>query len=178
MIGAYVLVTASDDYLVRREPHRRAHVERLLALRGQGLVIAAGPAPDGRTAEVFYRTSDRAQVERLVEDDPYTQAGVWTAFTVRGISALVEPTSEAPVSLDGSRRVTIVEAPTTDPGAARLALVELRATGRLAFGGVLDDGRTLAVVACAEEGVAVGLLAETGLWSAEGLTPHPWLYVL
>jgi uncharacterized protein YciI len=43
-------VTAAEDYLTRRQPHRTAHLVRLQDLRARGILIGGGPAPDGRTA--------------------------------------------------------------------------------------------------------------------------------
>ncbi|MGH8906319.1 MAG: hypothetical protein ACRD0K_07355 [Egibacteraceae bacterium] len=178
MIAAHVRVTTAPDYLTRREPHRQAHVERLLLLRSQGLVIAAGPAPDGRSAEVFYRTSEPGQLERLVTDDPYTRGGAWAAHVARDFSVFVSPASSPPVVLDGSRLVTILEGPAEDPEKAPLALAELRAGGRLAFGGLFEEGQTLAVLATDDPRAATRWLAETGLWSGDRLTARPLLYVL
>ena len=49
MIVYHVAVQTADDYLQKREPHRKAHLERLMGLRSQGLVIGGGPSPDGRS---------------------------------------------------------------------------------------------------------------------------------
>ena len=66
MIVCHVAITTSGDYLQRREPHRQAHLERLMGLRAQGLVIGGGPAPDGRSADVFYRVGQPGDLRRLV----------------------------------------------------------------------------------------------------------------
>ncbi|MGH8907967.1 MAG: YciI family protein [Egibacteraceae bacterium] len=121
MIAAHVWVTTSPDYLTRREPHMEAHIDRLLALRSQGLVVAGGLAPDGKSVDVFYGTSEP---ERLVEDDPFTRAGAWTAYKARSFSAFVGPVVACPpVALDGSRLATIVEGQAEDPRRAWTALV-------------------------------------------------------
>jgi uncharacterized protein YciI len=178
MLPAHVFITTAENYLTLREPHRQAHIARMVRLRAQGLVIGGGPTPDGRTAEVFYRASEPGHLERLVEDDPYYQHRVWTAYTVRTFSTFVEPQSQPPVVLDGSRHVTILEGPADDPDKAQRALIELRGAGRLAFGGLFGDGRTLAVVASDDARTAIDWLSETGLWSAGHLTARPLLYVL
>ena len=40
MIVYHATVTAADDYLERRAPHRQAHIERVTGLRAQGLLRA------------------------------------------------------------------------------------------------------------------------------------------
>jgi hypothetical protein len=173
-----VSVNAAPDYLTRREPHRQAHIERLLGLRAGGAVVGGGPAPDGRTADLFYRLNRPDQLRPLVEEDPYYVGGVWSAYTPRSFAQFVEPWEQPPVVLDGSRRLTIVEGPASDAEMAQLALVELRGAGRLAFGGSFDGRATLVVLRTADPAEATGWLGETGFWSAERLAARPWLYVL
>jgi len=64
----HVAITAAADYLARRADHRAQHLERIVGLRTQGAVIAGGPAPDGKTADLFYRAPDLDVVTRLVEE--------------------------------------------------------------------------------------------------------------
>ena len=178
VIVVHVAVTTVEDYPTRREPHRRAHIERLAELRAGGVVIAGGPSPDGRTADIFYRLTRSDQLAPLVEEDPYRRGGVWTGYRARSFSRFVEPWELPPIVLDGSRRVTVVEGPAAEPEMAQLALVELRGRGRLAFGGAFDDGETLVVARSADPAEAVGWLAETGFWAAPTLRARPLLHVL
>jgi len=100
VIVYHAAVTTVDDYVSRREPHRRAHVERLLGLRQAGLVIGGGPAPDGKTADIFYRVQQTAQLEAIVEEDPYWVGGVWTRYTPRSFKEFIE------LYLGGTARAT------------------------------------------------------------------------
>ncbi|OGK98708.1 MAG: hypothetical protein A3E31_15500 [Candidatus Rokubacteria bacterium RIFCSPHIGHO2_12_FULL_73_22] len=178
MIVVHVALTAAEDYLTRRESHRRAHLERVQGLRAAGILIGGGPSPDGRTAELVYRLQQPAQVTHAIEEDPYWTGGVWTRYEPRSFAAFVEPWELVPVVLDGSRRVTVVEGPAAEPDLAQVALVELRGAGRLAFGGFLDAGRTLAVMNSPDAAQALGWLTETGLWTADALAARPLLRVL
>ena len=58
MSVVHVRITCADDYVARRAPMRQAHIERLLALRRAGALVAGGPDPAGRIAELFYRAPD------------------------------------------------------------------------------------------------------------------------
>jgi len=178
MIAVHVAIETAENYLIRREPHRRAHIERLMGLRADGMVIGGGPAPDGRTADVFYRLTRADQLAPLVEEDPYYLGRVWTAYRPRSFAQFVEPWELPPVVLDGSRRVTIVEGPSGDLDMAQFALIEMRGAGRLAFGGFFDDGQTLAVVRSPDDAEAVGWLAETGFWVSAELRARPLVHVL
>jgi uncharacterized protein YciI len=174
----HATIATSEDYLGRRAAHRQAHLDRILGLRTQGLVVAGGPAPDGRTAEVFYRVQQRSDVIRLIEEDPYYLAGAWTSYTLRLFTEFVEPLELPPLVTDGSRRVTLVEGVALRTDKARLALIGLRGAGQLGFGGVFDGGATLALLTTADAGEALGWFAETRSWKEGSLTARPFLYVL
>lgn len=178
MSVVHVAVRTAGDYLARREPHRQAHIERLAALRAAGVVIAGGPAPDGRTADLFYRPARPEGLAALVEEDPYHRGGAWVGYEPRPFARFVEPWSLPPVVLDGSRRASLVEGPALDADLAQLALVELRGQGRLAFGGAFGDGRVLAVFQAADPDEAAGWLAGSGAFAPGVLRARPWLYVL
>lgn len=174
----HATIATSADYLERRVKHRQAHLERIVGLRAQGLVVAGGPAPDGRIAEVFYRVQQPSDVNRLIEEDPYYLAGAWRAYTLRAFSEFIEPLELPPLVTDGSRRVTLVEGVALQADKANLALMELRRVGRLGFGGFFEGGATLALLTAANTAEALGWLAETGFWEERTLTARPFFYVL
>ena len=178
MVFCHVAITTVDDYATRREPHRRAHLDRLMALRGGGVVIGGGPSPDGKTADVFYRAPGEREAVALVDDDPYVKGGAWTRYALTAFSHFLEPWQLPPLVTDGSRRATIVEGRVPDVDMASFALIEARGAGRMAFGGFFADGRSLALMSSADAAEATGWLAETGLWATETLTARPFLYVL
>ena len=179
MTVVHVRTICAEDYLARRAPVRQAHIERLLRLRATGALVAGGPDPGGRTAELFYRVPDPGALREIVEGDPYHRAGAWTGYVPRNFETFVDPwEAEPPVVLDGSRPALVVEGPTSDRDMAQLALVELRGAGRVVFGGFLPDGSTVAVARTADTDEATGWLAETGSWKAADLTARAWLYVI
>ncbi len=152
MIVYHAGVTTAADYITRREPHRKAHLERLTALRARGLCIGGGPAPDGLSADIFYRVEQPGDVTRLIEEDPYFTGGAWM--------------------------VTLVEGEAADPEMASFALIEARGAGRMTFGGFFPDGQTLALMRASDPDEAVASLGETGLWKPETLRGRPLLHVL
>jgi uncharacterized protein YciI len=178
VIVFHVAVTTTEDYVAKREPHRRAHIERLQGLRGAGILVGGGPAPDGRSVDLFYRLQQPSQVTPVVEEDPYFLAGAWTAYTPRSFTHFVEPWEQVPVVLDGSRGATIVEGPAVDEDMAQFALIEARGSGRLAFGGLFEGGQTLAVMKTPRRDEGLAWLADTGFWQRPALRARPWLHVL
>ncbi len=178
MIVYHIAITAAPDYLTRRETHRRTHLERVQGLRHAGILVGGGPAPDGITADMFYRLQQPAQLAHAIEEDPYWTGGVWTTYEPRSFAQFIEPWEMVPVVLDGSRQVTIVEGLVADPEMAQFALIELRGAGRLAFGGFFEGGRTLAVLNTPDPQAARGWLTEPGFWEPGTLVARPWLHVL
>lgn len=178
MIVYQIALTAADDYLTRREAHRRVHLERVQGLRAAGILIGGGPSADGKTADLIYRLQQPGQVKHAIEEDPYWLGGVWTAYTSRSFTQFVEPWEMVPVVLDGSRKVTIVEGPTAEHDMAQFALIEMRGAGRLHFGGFFDGGRTWAMMKTPDPAEALAWFEETGFWKPGALTTRPLLYVL
>lgn len=177
MIVFHVAITAADDYRTRREPHRRAHLERMEGFRAAGAVIGGGPAPDGRTADIVYRLQRPDQITPVIEEDPYRVNGVWTRWVPRSFTEFVEPWELPPMVTDGSRPATVIEGPVADRDMAQFALIEMRGAGRLAFGGLFEDGATWALVKTTDAATALGWFTETGFWAA-GLRARPLLHVL
>jgi len=178
MIVHHAAITAAPDYLERRAPHRQAHLERLLELRARGIVIGGGPAPDGKTADVFYRVNEAGQIKSLIEEDPYYVNGVWTGYRLQTFVQFVEPWELPAVVTDGSRKGILAEGVTADPDMATFALIELRGAGRLAFGGFFEGGQTLGLFRTADAEEALGWLSDTGFWKPESLTSRPLVWVL
>lgn len=178
MLVYHARITAAEDYLERRTPHRQVHLERLLGLRAQGFVIGGGPAPDGHTADVFYRVPQSSDIVQLIEEDPYFLAKVWTGYALGTFAQFVEPWELPPVVTDGSRRVMLVEGIAEQPDMATFVLIELRGAGRLVFGGFFEDGAALALMKTPDPDAALGWLAETGFWKDGSLTARPLLHVL
>lgn len=178
MIVYHVGITAAEDYVAKREPHRQAHLERLMGLRQRGLVIGGGPAPDGRRADIFYRVQQAEDITRLIEEDPYWTGGVWTAYEPRSFAQFLEPWELPPLVIDGSRKATIVEGLAPDVEMASFALIEARGAGRMAFGGFFPRGETLALMRSEEAEPTLDALGATGFWKDGSLRARPLLYVL
>ena len=178
MIVFHVAITTHPEYVTKREPHRHAHLERLAGMRQGGAVIGGGPAPDGSSVDIVYRVQQPPQLKLMIEEDPYWVAGAWTGYRERSFTEFVEPWQLAPIVVDGSRRVTLVEGHMDDPDMAQFVMIEMRGAGRLVFGGAFADGATLGFMKTEDPDEAKGWYAETGFWTPESLTARPLLHVL
>jgi uncharacterized protein YciI len=178
VIVYHVAITTAGDYLAKREPHRQAHLERLMGLRQRGLVVGGGPAPDGRSADIFYRVQQALDLKRLIEEDPYWTGGAWTAYDPRSFAQFLEPWELPPLVTDGSRKAAIVEGTAPDVEMGSFALIEARGAGRMAFGGFFPGGLTLALMRVEDPETAIQDLSATGFWTDGSLKARPLLYVL
>jgi len=178
VIVYHVGVTTVEDYAAKREPHRRAHLERLQGLRAVSICLGGGPAPDGRRVDLVYRLQRPDQIKNALEEDPYWLGGAWTHYEPRSFSQFVEPWEMVPIVLDGTRRAVIVEGPVEQHDMAQFALIELRGAGRLHLGGFFEDGRLWALTKTADAEQARGWFADTGFWKTDALTTRPLLHVL
>jgi hypothetical protein len=59
-----------------------------VSLRDDGRVVAGGPEPDGRAANIFYRVVDRAELDRLLAENEFNRAGLFTASHPRAFAEL------------------------------------------------------------------------------------------
>ena len=178
MIVYQVGITTVDDYVAKREPHRRHHIERLQGLRAAGICLGGGPSVDGRRVDLLYRLQQPWQLKHAIEEDPYWMGGAWTGYEPRSFTQFVEPWEMVPVVLDGTRRASIVEGPVAQHDMAQFALIEMRGAGRLHLGGFFEGGQTWALLKTADEAEARAWVLDTGFWKAGGLTTRPLLHVL
>lgn len=178
MTTFHVALAFGDDYFTRREAHRAIHLERFERLRASGALIGGGPAPDGKTADLFVRLPEANQLKAAIEDDVYWRNGLWTAYTFRSFSDFVEPRELVPIVPDGSRRATIVQGAPRRSDIAQVALVSLRDADRVVLGGFFADGRMLALSRSMDPDEALGWFRETGAWGPDALTARPFIHVL
>jgi uncharacterized protein YciI len=178
VIVFHIAIRTAEDYLTRREAYRREHLERLQGLRAAGILIGGGPAPDGTSADLFYRLQQPGQIKHAIEEDPYWTGGAWVGYEPRSFAQFVEPWEMPPVVVDGSRKVTIVEGPTAEHDMAQFALIEMRGAGRVHLGGFFEGGQTLALANTPDVETALGWFRESGFWKVDALHARSFLHVL
>ena len=168
----------ADDYLTRREPHRRAHIERLQGLRAGGILIGGGPAPDGRSADIFYRLQQPGQLKTPWRRIPYWTGGAWTRYEPRSFSQFVEPWE---MVAGRARRLPAGHDRRGPDARARHGPVRPDRDARRGPAGLrrlLRGRQTLALAKSADPAEARRWFADTGFWPAERLTTRPLLHVL
>jgi uncharacterized protein len=172
----HVHFTCAPDYMARRLPFRPAHLKQLASLRADGRVVAGGPEPDGTAASIFYRVRDAAELSRLIEDNEFQRAGLFTAHRPRAFADFLEPLDPPPI--DMGLKVTMIEGPVSDREKARAGLIDLQRQARVAFAGFFEDGTALAAVRSPSADQAMTWLADAGGWDRTVLTARAWSQTL
>ena len=171
----HVHFTCAADYMARRLPFRPAHLKRLAGLRDDRRVVAGGPEPDGTAANIFYRVGGSDELARILEDNEFNRAGLFTASHPRAFADFLEPIELPPV--DAGLAAVIVEGAPSDRAAARSGLAALQRAKRAAFGGFFEDGSALAVIRTPDTAEAMRWLVDSGGW-APALTARAWSQTL
>jgi uncharacterized protein YciI len=172
----HVRFICAPNYMARRLPFRPAHLTQLASLREQGRVVAGGPDPGGADAHIFYRVADLAALMRLLEENEFNRAGLFSSHHPRAFTEFLDPLEVPPV--DAGLRATIVEGVPVDRQSARAGLAALQQEKRAAFGGFLADGAGLAVIRTAGAEEAIAWLAEAGGWERARLLARAWSQTL
>jgi uncharacterized protein YciI len=178
VIVYHVAITTADDYLTRREAHRQTSFEHLMGLRAHGMIIAAGPAPDGRSCDLFCRVQQPGDIEKVVQTSPLFVDGLWTGYSPRSFAEFLEPWELPPPRPDETRLATLVEGATPDAEMASFVFIEERGAGRLLFGGFFPDGSSLAFMTSADPAAAIAPLDASGLFTTGTLRARPLLHIL
>ena len=172
----HVRYTCAPDYLARRLPFRPAHLRQLASLREEGLVVAGGPEPDGTAAHIFYRVAESGELTRLLEENEFNRAGLFSASHPRAFAEFLEPLDLPP--LDAGLASTIVQGAVADRSAARSGLAALQRQKRAAFGGFFEGAEGLAVLRTPDAGEAIAWLIEAGGWDPLNLVARAWSQTL
>lgn len=71
---------ANQDKIAATRPRHR---EYLTALHAQGKIVASGPFEDDSGALIIYEADGPEELEALITNDPFHEAGVFAAWTPR-----------------------------------------------------------------------------------------------
>ncbi len=72
-----------ENAIEKRTPFRQAHLDGLAQQKEQGILVTLGPTKDNTQVFGIYDAPDEATVKELIENDPYWQNGIWTAYEVK-----------------------------------------------------------------------------------------------
>src|SRR5262245_10539132 len=93
--------TVAEDYVTRRAPYRKAHLEHAWRSVGRGeLVLGGALANPPDAAILLFRCDSPAPVDAFAKDDPYVKNGVVTAWRVREWTTVAGTEAATPILPD------------------------------------------------------------------------------
>jgi uncharacterized protein YciI len=63
--------------------HRPAHRKYLQDLLATNKLVAAGPITDDSGSLIVYHAADEAEVQRIIENDPFHKAGIFISWQIK-----------------------------------------------------------------------------------------------
>jgi hypothetical protein len=87
-----------DDYVERREKHRREHIALARAAVARGELVLGGALADPADGVVLLFRGDCSEAaEQFARSDPYVAHGIVTKWRVRAWTTVVGPEAEVPL---------------------------------------------------------------------------------
>ena len=71
-----------DDALIKREPFRNQHLNRLKTLKDSDVLVTLGPTKCTKYLFGIFHAKDENQVRDLIEEDIYWEKGIWTKYNI------------------------------------------------------------------------------------------------
>jgi uncharacterized protein YciI len=87
-VAKFVVELVYGEDRDRRLEVRPAHREYSKELAARGVLLAGGPYADERGAMLVYEAADADELQRVLDADPYTEAGVIAETSVREWNAV------------------------------------------------------------------------------------------
>ncbi len=73
----------------KREPFRKEHLERVVKLMNEGVLLVAGGFDDMKTSLLVFDVESEDAATAVIETDVYWREGIWTDMSVRKLNRVV-----------------------------------------------------------------------------------------
>ena len=71
-----------NDAIIKREPYRKEHLNRLRNLKEQNILITLGPTKCSKYLFGILNGNSEKQVRDLLEEDIYWEKGIWISLDI------------------------------------------------------------------------------------------------
>tara|TARA_A100001035_G_scaffold82250_1_gene63963 strand:+ start:3464 stop:3733 length:270 start_codon:yes stop_codon:yes gene_type:complete len=71
-----------EDALIKREPFRKQHLNRLRNLKDQNILVILGPTKCTKYLFGIFNATDEKQLSTFIEEDIYWKKGIWTNYDI------------------------------------------------------------------------------------------------
>ena len=71
-----------EDAIIKREPFRQQHLNRLKELKDSNILVTLGPTKCNKYFFGIFNANNDNQTRDLIKEDIYWEKGIWTYFDV------------------------------------------------------------------------------------------------
>ena len=71
-----------EEAIIKREPFREQHLNRLKNLKDQNILVTLGPTKCTKHLFGIFNSNDEHQLRDLIEEDIYWKNGIWTDYDI------------------------------------------------------------------------------------------------
>ena len=71
-----------EDAIIKREPFRDKHLNRLRELKDRDILVTLGPTKCTKYFFGIFKSNDENQIRNLIEEDIYWKKGIWINYEV------------------------------------------------------------------------------------------------
>ena len=71
-----------EDAIIKREPFREQHLNRLKELKDRDILVTLGPTKCTKYFFGIFQAINENQLIDLIEDDIYWEKGIWTNYDI------------------------------------------------------------------------------------------------
>jgi uncharacterized protein YciI len=84
-----VEATCAPDAAESRGPFRPEHLDRMLRLKEEGVVVEVGAIADVSASVIMLRADSAEAALDICREDVYTKNGIWVEFRVRPFNRVI-----------------------------------------------------------------------------------------
>ena len=71
-----------EDAIIKREPFRKQHLNRLKNLKDSNILVTLGPTKCSKYLFGIFNANDENELRDFIEEDIYWQQGIWINYDI------------------------------------------------------------------------------------------------
>ena len=71
-----------EDAIIKREPYREQHLNRLKVLKDRNILVTLGPTKCTKYLFGIFNADDENQLKDLIEEDIYWEKDIWIKYDI------------------------------------------------------------------------------------------------
>ena len=71
-----------EDAIIKREPFRKQHLNRLQNLKDSNILVTLGPTKCSKYLFGIFNANDENELRDFIEEDIYWQQGIWINYDI------------------------------------------------------------------------------------------------